>query len=344
MCKQLSLSFLVILALTRPSLVFASTLYVPSQYPSIHMAMNAAVSGDTVEVACGIYVHSGADIVSGVCLRSETGEPDCVTLNQQPGAYLFTCIGVDETTVIEGLTITGADWFAALLCFDGSYPTIRNCVFADNVTDRDEQGGAITCFDSAPTLIDCVFKENGARHFGAGLFCRNSALTLLRCSFINNYVSLGGISVYCEDGSLSMDNCTHCFEMHGASAILVTGSCHADITNGIIAFGTLYSSTVIYEGSASATLACCDFYGNEGGDWVGCIADQYGINGNISEDPLFCDPGIWDFTIQACSPCRPSSPPNPECDLIGAWPVGCGGTPVQSASWGQIKALFRNPK
>ena len=31
----------------------------------------------------------------------------------------------------------------------------------------------------------------------------------------------------------------------------------------------------------------CDVYGNEGGDWTDCIADQLGQDGNISADPLF---------------------------------------------------------
>jgi hypothetical protein len=90
------------------------------------------------------------------------------------------------------------------------------------------------------------------------------------------------------------------------------------------------------------TLSCCDIHGNTGGDWIGCIADQYGINGNISEDPRFCDSGNGDFTLQDCSPCAPFTPPNPECDLIGAWPIGCGGTPVTKTTWGAVKALFKD--
>jgi hypothetical protein len=89
-----------------------------------------------------------------------------------------------------------------------------------------------------------------------------------------------------------------------------------------------------------ATLVCCDIYGNAGGDWVQYIASQYGANGNICEDPLFCDPENLDFTLHADSPCAPFTPPNPECDLIGAWPVGCGSTPTVATTWGQIKSLF----
>ena len=92
-------------------------------------------------------------------------------------------------------------------------------------------------------------------------------------------------------------------------------------------------------GSSSAvpTLSCCDIYGNEGGDWVDRIASQYGINGNISSDPLFCAPEAGDFTLHEGSPCAPGG----ECGLIGAWPVGCAPTPTVATTWGAIKALYR---
>jgi hypothetical protein len=96
-----------------------------------------------------------------------------------------------------------------------------------------------------------------------------------------------------------------------------------------------------WSGGNVPVLTCCDIYGNAGGDWVGAIAGQYGINGNMSVDPLFCDPENLDFTLHGDSPCAPFSPPNPECDLIGAWPVGCAPTPTVKTTWGAIKALYR---
>lgn len=113
------------------------------------------------------------------------------------------------------------------------------------------------------------------------------------------------------------------------------------VDNTTVAFSTLGRALDSYGGASAGPLACCDFYGNAGGDWVGCVASQYGVNGNISEDPLFCDPGNQDFTLHADSPCAPFTSPNPECDLIGAWPVGCGPTPTAETTWGAIKALYR---
>jgi hypothetical protein len=113
------------------------------------------------------------------------------------------------------------------------------------------------------------------------------------------------------------------------------------IENTVIAFSSSGGAICCTTERDAPVLTCCDLYGNSGGDWVDCVEDQYGINGNISEEPLFCDPENGDFTLQDCSPCAPFSLPNPECDLIGAWPVGCGGTPTARSTWGAVKVLFK---
>lgn len=84
--------------------------------------------------------------------------------------------------------------------------------------------------------------------------------------------------------------------------------------------------------SFNPTVFCSDVFGNEGGDWTGCIAEQYGIGGNISLDPWFCSPEEGDFRLHEDSPCAPFSEPNPECDLIGAWPAGCAPMAVPAVS------------
>ena len=86
---------------------------------------------------------------------------------------------------------------------------------------------------------------------------------------------------------------------------------------------------MLHGSAGTASLSCCDIYGNAGGDWVGAIAEQLGINGNICLDPLFCDPTALDLTLHADSPCAAEN--NPECGLIGAWPEGCGLTTCETA-------------
>lgn len=90
---------------------------------------------------------------------------------------------------------------------------------------------------------------------------------------------------------------------------------------------------------ATATLRCCDLHNNAGGDWVGCIAAQLGVDGNLAADPQFCDPGSGDFRIAAASPCAPAQ--SGACGLIGALdPAQCVPNAVAPTTWGWIKVHY----
>ena len=273
--------------------------------------------------------------------------------------------------VITGCVLTGntARRGGGIGCRDGSAPTIENCVFEEN--DASWSGGGLYAVSATPTVTDCVFHANHANH-GAGMYLYGNADPILTdCVFTDNSADHSTGGLHCEhfvrptlhnctfSGNTSMYqgcamgisivssptlyNCT--FWGNGGTspvpAIANGEECESVFENTIIA-GTVEGMALrLYDGLGSATLRCCDIYGNEGGDWVDHIADQLGIDGNICEDPLFCDPATGDFTLQETSPCAPSSPPNVECDQIGAWPIGCGGTPVTATTWGGIKAMFR---
>jgi hypothetical protein len=96
--------------------------------------------------------------------------------------------------------------------------------------------------------------------------------------------------------------------------------------NTIIAFNVSGAAIRCLARREAPVIACSDIYGNPGGDWIGCIADLAGVDGNFSADPLFCG-DLNDeepLSLAANSPCTPEN--NPSCDLIGALPVGCSVT------------------
>jgi hypothetical protein len=200
----------------------------------------------------------------------------------------------------------------ALWCGTVAEAQLIGCVFGGNSTST--EGGAVTFGACSPTLIDCTFIENYCGAYGGGLTCGQSSVVLINCTFVANRATWGGGLCSRRNATCSLHNTIIAFSQRG---------------------GAVYCD---YGGVAS--LWCCDLYGNVDGNWVGCVADQYGINGNISEDPLFCDPTYFDLTLHEDSPCAPFTPPNEECDLIGAWPVGCGPTAVRMGTWGAIKAMF----
>ena len=149
---------------------------------------------------------------------------------------------------------------------------------------------------SSPTFEGCIFANNATPGRGGGLYSWNGcAPTLTNCTFYGNSGSLGG-------------------------GISSTNSSTVTAANTIVSFST-GGQAVYCDGTSSASLTCSDIYGNAGGDWVGCIAALDSIEGNFSDDPLFCDTLGGDFHLQETSPCAPAQ--QPVCGLIGALDPGC---------------------
>jgi hypothetical protein len=328
----------------------AAVVRVPSQAPTIQAGIQAVSSADTVLVAPGIYNGPGNQSIDfdgkNIVLRSEKGPELTVVDGSWPTwepAFVFHRDEGPEATV-EGFTISdcGSSGDGGAIYFEStSSPTFRRCVIADNYVEH--AGGAFVAYGGAPRFEDCTFLRNDAGIGGVGM-CMGTTLEFVRCIFDTNFGANSGsvlegygVEVLFEDctfvGNVGFEGVVYLsvqsvMEMHGCTfyenrgdAVLDFNSATFDIERTIIAFNE-QAVAVACEPWSIVTLACCDIYGNDGGDWVGCIADQYGINGNISEDPLFCNAPGGDLTLDASSPCAPEH--SGGCGLIGAWPVGCG--------------------
>jgi hypothetical protein len=194
--------------------------------------------------------------------------------------------------------------------FSSTAGTFTHCAFSGNRATV--AGGAVDCSHiGCPAFDHCTFSGNSAPEGGAiSLWTiAAKAATFTNCTFSGNAAQFGG-GLLCGP--------------YNTPPVL---------TNTIIAFST--SGEAFYcSATSKPTLICCDLYGNAGGDWVGCIADQYWINGNICTDPLFCDAGNDDFTLHADSPC--AARVDLVYGVIGAWGVGCGtrGSGLQAAGRG----------
>ena len=110
--------------------------------------------------------------------------------------------------------------------------------------------------------------------------------------------------------------------------------------NTLIAFNQAPDTGGLFAPAVNA--ACCDVYGNSHGDWGGSES-QIGQFGNISLDPLLCDLRGEDYHLRPESPCAPHTPPNPECELIGAWPPPCPATAVEEGGPGLSLRAWPNP-
>jgi hypothetical protein len=214
-----------------------------------------------------------------------------------------------------------------------SSPSLDGCTFSGNSAGGiGGKGGGMFCYLSFPRLVDCHFGGNYAE-YGGGMHCWGDSAILSNCTFSKNKATYdtqdggwgGGLN--CWGCSMSLINCN--FSANDAnpvsgwfgfgSAIAASGS-SVSLEDCIIAFSP--ESDAIHCLESSFLLSCTDVFGNVAGDWVGCIADQAGVNGNFSLDPEFCDTTMDDYRLSRYSPCLPE---NNECaSLIGAHGIGCG--------------------
>lgn len=385
-------------------------------YPTIQAAINAAIVGDTISLADGTYTGDGNRDIDflgkGILVKSQNGNPancviDCQGSEGEPHRGFYFHTYEDSSSVLQNVKITGghadglgvmenggaiycsfssptiagcivsenhAKYGGGVFCENASSPRITQCTFDLNTA---EAGAALDFHDSSVTVLDsCSITSNTAQDPGGAIRMSNSDISIVDCQFIGNYASYGGaihaeqsspsiVSClfdtnsatadggairtfessfslsYCtlvgnsaleggaifsrEAGTPTINNCT--FYDNTAYMIGADIDCQSvlqlDVSNTIFAFGNS-SSAIWCGGAASATLTCCNVYGNASGDWTDCISGQLGIDGNISVDPFFCDSLSGDFYLKSCSPCAAEN--NGECGRIGALPVGCADT------------------
>jgi hypothetical protein len=203
--------------------------------------------------------------------------------------------------------------------FEDTDAVFTDVVFDGNVSDYSAGALQIGGYGS-PVLERCVFVGNSAADRGGaiGMIGPCTGVEFRNCTLSRNEAPLGSA-------------------LHADSNPLLL---RAEFVNSIITFG-LDGEAVIVDGpECAATFTCCDIFGNAGGDWTGTIADQLGVDGNISLDPLFCGDAVPEqpLSLSAASPCAAEY--NPECGQIGTFGVECWFTPVHETSWGAIKALY----
>ena len=261
---------------------------------------HAAISGFTIQRGnAGIVCSHGTEVRISDCVIQAN-----VTQCTRWSWVLDDCI---NCIAGHGIMISGAD------------PTITNCVIRGNGNSgiyASQSRGVVynTLFHSNSTHADLADPYIGR---GGAIHCRDSAnLHFLNCSIIGNVSSqIFADSPAGEGPWLSFASAVFSYE-----SLPVLEQC-------IVAFNHDWYSPFCF-GSCDAlqgtmVLKSTDIYGNLTGDWVGSIADQAGINGNMSANPLFCDTAAGDYHLSTNSPCAPAN--NINGVLIGALGVGlCG--------------------
>ncbi|MFC1573455.1 hypothetical protein ACFL6M_07655, partial [Candidatus Eisenbacteria bacterium] len=310
--------------------------------------------GSAANQCRGFIFNSGEDsttVLNGITIRNgyelDGAAIICTDLASSP--TISDCILEYNTATDDG---------GAIYCSHGSSPTMQGCHFDGN--QAVDKGGAVCCTESTPLFEDCVFTNNASTgNDGGGLYSQFPGETdVRRCIFDNNTAGDNGGAVYVRDEfSLNLSDCVitnntashltggvysynQCLlEILGctivgngagdAGGVSCYDSSQANIVASIIAFSS--QGSAVYCSDGWAVVTCCDIYGNDGGDYVGCIGSYEGFEGNISSDPLFCDIGNGEYTLREDSPCAEDN--NAECGQVGAYGVGCEASTGVDPAW-----------
>jgi hypothetical protein len=158
----------------------AATLRVPLEFATVNRAIDAAVFGDSVLVAPGVYTDSEVRVVvffgpisfrscaflkQGVAVVSEGGSGvttlDMAGLGVETGAAVALATQqVAGQMLLEGFTLKGAALGGqGIQAFQGGALTVRDCVFEDfDGSDRGATGG-LHAQRNPVNVYDCVFKR-----------------------------------------------------------------------------------------------------------------------------------------------------------------------------------------
>lgn len=299
----------------------AADLHVPSQYPTIRAAVNAATHGDRVILADGVY--SGADnrnidVLSRIMIMSASGDPAaCVVDCESAGRAFRLRFGHDYAAGVSGITIRNGSSMpyeggAIVIGYDGEVScTITNCVF-ESCTGNN--GGAlfIVSRTSDPVISNCVFKGNTATNSGGGIhMARQSNPVIVNCVFHDNAAhgrdGGGGILSYTGRPAV-IRNCTFVNNTgNGGGVSFVNYDSTFDLSNSIFV-----NSSLQIDGPG--TITNCLLPG------LSSTPDE---NGNFGGDPFFVDVAGANFRLLTGSPAidRGNSaaiavPPFPALDTV----------------------------
>jgi len=297
-------------------------------YPSLANCVIAYNSG------AGLFFIPDDDFPSERCPRISG---TVFAGNQGPGVHSIATNPIFTDCVFTGNSNTwdGGGVSAEMT----SRPSFLRCVFSGNSTES--HGGGVYVHNYVSTIRDCLFLDNHADGKGGGIASGWWGLPeIIGCTFARNSAGVGGGAVAFEErGVCRVAQCTfYANEAPEGCGLFVEGYTALHMARCILAFGA--GGEAVRSHASRSLLTCCDIYGNTGGDWVGSIEGLLGIEGNISEDPCFCDAASLNFHLRPSSPCAPFTPPNPECDLIGSGTVGCEGQSVDSGLPGKPHATL----
>lgn len=258
---------------------------VPSEYATIQAGINAAVTGDTVLVADGIYAENIAFQGKAISVVSENGAASCIIDANHAGAGVRFINAETTSSVLDGFTVQngtghfyeGSTHGGGIVCWEAS-PTIARCMIQYNSASW---GGGMRIWLASPVVSSCTFSVNRGGD-GGGLSCIGDQSEVHRpvieqCSFLGNQSGWGG-GLYCLETRTSVIGCTFEYniatDVGGGIAIQKNYATENQcaIYDAVVQENTAgYCGAGIYCYSAAPVISNCDVSANHSNFYGGGI-------------------------------------------------------------------------
>lgn len=220
-------------------------------------------------------------------------------------AVTITGTDPNDWDVVESTIVDGGDGPSVL--FDSSEDS--NSVLK-GLTIKNAGTYGIVCQGSSPVITDCIIEDSGSY----GIYLSSSGSSDIERNKIRNNVSVGVQATGVNVSASIKNNWIYNNGFKGINTFLAP---NVTIKNNTIVNNTSYG---ISSFGTAPTISNCIIWGNSD-DLYGCsatyscIEDLFDVNdanfvGSINSDPLFFNPGNYNFHISPLSPCLDAGDPN----------------------------------
>lgn len=271
-------------------------LNVPGEFDTIQKAIDAAVAGDVVRVAAGVYKENIV-MKDGVSVIGEHPETTILDGDRKGNVVAFKNIGNSETR-LENFTIKNAEANLSGVLIENSSPLINRNIIFGNDYDIYIKG------TSSPLIQRNVLEQSkaGVQVFNLEKVADSDPVILDNLIFANRK----GINLYNGQATIEHNtisyNSDYGLEAGATFGIYVTNSAASIRNNLITDNGTCEICSGIYvdDKSTEVQLGYNDIWNNQNNFlcYGGCVMDET----NRSEDPLFENGLLFDFHLKAESP------------------------------------------
>jgi len=204
---------------------------------------------------------------------------------------------------------------------------ISSTSFTNNNTNSSGNlvhGGAMFVQGAAVTLDDLEVRDNSSNFGGGGVAVEApTAFSMSNSTVVDNVSGIFGAGLYIGGGTSGMSLTSNTIAGNsggsvGGNGVYVSNG-DIDLQQNIIAFNLDGSSAPsgVNLVAATATFSCNLLHGNTNGN-VGGAPDPVGTNGNSDVDPMFCDAGAGEYTLDVASPAATAP-----CGFMGSEPTDC---------------------